>query len=168
MSCFIRHDLMSLLQNKTSRLQSLWLYGARLTAVICWMVVIFLLSHEAANESHARSSVVVEFIPVSDVLVRKLAHVTLYAVLGILTAWAMMAFQLTKRKVVLWAVLIGAGYAITDEFHQLFVQGRSGEFPDVLIDTTGAVIGVLTAVGVWRYCQKRFHNSVQHDIVGEY
>ena len=41
------------------------------------------------------------------------------------------------------AVLISACYAATDEFHQLFVPGRSGEVRDVLVDTAGAVIGIL-------------------------
>ena len=36
-------------------------------------------------------------------------------------------------------------YAATDEFHQLFVPGRAGLPTDVLIDATGAALGLLVA-----------------------
>ena len=35
-----------------------------------------------------------------------------------------------------------AAYAATDEFHQLFVPGRSGQLKDVLIDTAGGALGL--------------------------
>jgi len=34
-------------------------------------------------------------------------------------------------------------YACSDEFHQTFVPGRAGQFKDVLIDTAGALIGLI-------------------------
>ena len=36
-----------------------------------------------------------------------------------------------------------AVYAATDEIHQLFVAGRAGRFSDVVIDSAGALLGVL-------------------------
>jgi len=39
-------------------------------------------------------------------------------------------------------------YAITDEFHQYFVPGRSAEIRDVLIDSSGAFIGILLTIGI--------------------
>jgi VanZ family protein len=47
------------------------------------------------------------------------------------------------RKYCVSAVALAFLYAMTDEFHQLFVAGRAGRFIDVCIDTAGAVIGVL-------------------------
>ena len=44
--------------------------------------------------------------------------------------------------------LIAAGYAATDEFHQLFVPGRSGQVSDVILDSAGAAIGVLIMTGI--------------------
>ena len=35
--------------------------------------------------------------------------------------------------------MVGLVYAISDEFHQTFIPGRSGELRDVLIDTTGVI-----------------------------
>ncbi|MFP3514028.1 VanZ family protein, partial [Peribacillus sp. SIMBA_075] len=41
-----------------------------------------------------------------------------------------------------WAFAFSAFYAATDEVHQLFIPGRSGEARDVLIDSTGAAAGL--------------------------
>ena len=43
------------------------------------------------------------------------------------------------------AWLIGTAYAVTDEFHQSFVPGRSCELRDVMIDSCGVLTGVLLA-----------------------
>ena len=43
------------------------------------------------------------------------------------------------------ALLICAVYAATDELHQMFVQGRSCEVRDILIDSLGALTGILIA-----------------------
>lgn len=45
------------------------------------------------------------------------------------------------RIVLPWA--IGTIYAISDEVHQLFVEGRSCELRDMLIDSAGVIAGVL-------------------------
>ena len=64
-----------------------------------------------------------------------------YAVLAIL-------FGLTIREYkpepwLLLALAATAAYAATDEFHQLFVPGRSGQLKDVLIDTAGGALGLV-------------------------
>ena len=46
-------------------------------------------------------------------------------------------------------------YAATDEFHQLFVAGRSGQIKDVLIDTIGACIGLLVLYFMFKIWQKK-------------
>ena len=42
-------------------------------------------------------------------------------------------------------------YAATDEFHQLFIPGRSGQVSDVLLDSAGALAGVLILARGVRY-----------------
>jgi VanZ family protein len=69
-----------------------------------------------------------------DLVLRKLAHATEYAVLGFLLLRA------TGREGV--AALAGAAYAITDEIHQHFVPGRHGAVYDVAIDAAGVLVGV--------------------------
>ena len=75
-----------------------------------------------------------------DLLLRKIAHLTEYAVLGALLARALARPQLAL------AILLGALYAVTDEVHQHFVRGRHAAWYDVLIDTIGVTAGVLA----WR------------------
>ena len=77
--------------------------------------------------------------------VRKCAHFTEYLLLG---GSAMLMFSEVRLSGLLaWAV--GAAYAVTDEFHQLFVVGRSCEVRDMCIDAAGVLCGVLVIV-LWK------------------
>ena len=69
---------------------------------------------------------------------------TEYAVLGVLIFIQIKLYRLftTDWKKIWTAVLLVMIYAATDEFHQLFVDGRSGQFRDVLIDTFGGIAGI--------------------------
>ncbi|MDE6088820.1 MAG: VanZ family protein [Oscillospiraceae bacterium] len=83
-------------------------------------------------------------------IVRKAAHFTEYAVLGCL-----FYFDFHHQKAgFLFAVLLTSAYACTDEFHQLFVFGRSGQLRDVVIDTCGGLCGALAGfiiLCIWYY-----------------
>ena len=80
-----------------------------------------------------------------DVLLRKLAHFTEYAVLTVL--WWRALRGLGARFPLLTAMAISLAYAATDEFHQTFVDGRTGTPVDVLIDAAGiAVAATIIAV----------------------
>lgn len=76
-------------------------------------------------------------------LIRKLAHFTEYALLGASFVLPF-AFHLQKRgrSLILSAISCAAAYASLDEFHQLFISGRSGQLRDVCLDTAGACMGV--------------------------
>jgi VanZ family protein len=91
------------------------------------MGVIFFLSAQPAGGHHAWWVIVF----------RKLGHVTGYALLTALWAWAL---RRAVRRPVIWAVCISLAYACTDEFHQTFVRGREGTPRDVLIDAIGMAI----------------------------
>jgi VanZ family protein len=78
-----------------------------------------------------------------DTILRKGAHVTEYAVLGLLLSRAI------GREMP--AFLGGVGYAITDELHQHFVTGRHSSPIDVAIDSAGVLIGVLVFVRARRW-----------------
>lgn len=116
---------------------------------VVWMGVIFYLSHQPANKSSETSlelvNIVLNIIPMTpdyeDVLhtmIRKSAHFIAYAILGMLVY-----FAYRGSYAVLFTLLICLLFAISDEIHQLFIPGRSGEVRDVLIDLSGAVFGVL-------------------------
>lgn len=120
----------------------------RWLAVAVWMGLIFYFSHQSGQESAGLSSGVVQAITtvapnaspdIVHTVIRKFAHVGEYAVLGVLVGWALPSCTLPRA----WAGLaIGVGYAITDEVHQLFIPGRSGEVSDVVIDGLGVAMGV--------------------------
>ena len=84
--------------------------------------------------------------------IRKSAHFTEYAVLGLLVFRALArSFPAGDRpgfRLAGFALLISAAYAATDEFHQCFVAGRTPGLGDVLIDASGAAVA-LAAVLAW-------------------
>ena len=132
---------------------------------ILWMAAIFFFSSRNADESTAQSNRAgmlaghlfvrgfdswteqeqLDFARKIDYPVRKTAHASEYALLGMLLFGAMTG---TRRRRMCYAWLASACYAATDEFHQLFVPGRSGQFTDVCIDSGGAVVGILAAAGI--------------------
>ena len=50
---------------------------------------------------------------------------------------------------------IATAYAVTDEFHQLFVPGRSGQMTDVMIDSGGALVGLLALHVIRMFIENR-------------
>lgn len=79
-----------------------------------------------------------------EFLVRKCIHVFTYSVLAMLSAWSAFFWwpRQTVRKLWWGAGLFSLMYAVSDEIHQRFVPGRSGEVRDVLIDTLGIAFGL--------------------------
>ena len=133
-------------------------------AVLALMAVIFTLSAQPAGESSETSSPFVElyirlFHPEAENLppeerfelgesasfiVRKAAHFSVYALLGLLLAAAVsVTFSAGAVRRLLLPFLIGALWAVSDEIHQSFVPGRSCELRDMAIDSLGALLGVL-------------------------
>lgn len=103
----------------------------------------------------------------ASTLIRKTAHLLEYLVLGILmslTAGEILAKHSVKlRHSRLLRILIpfgaGALYAVSDEIHQLFVPGRSGQFLDVGLDCFGVAAGVFIIFVI----QRRKHELHLHD-----
>lgn len=74
--------------------------------------------------------------------VRKGAHMVEYAILAILLYVWIGRWQMTRFRKSSAAAVIAILYAGSDEFHQLFVEGRAGRFSDVLVDGSGVVLGL--------------------------
>jgi VanZ family protein len=124
-------------------------------AVILWMVMIFSLSAQSAASSNQLSKgitgIIVEMIEnlmdidveISEInhFVRKNAHFFAYLILGVLVTNAL-RFHTSGFKLIILAGLICAGYAISDEIHQMFVPGRGPQLKDVIIDSGGALAGI--------------------------
>ena len=85
-----------------------------------------------------------EYVGKFQFIVRKLAHFSVYLALGFTLSAGMQTFVKLRVFVrTLFAFIIGVLYAILDEIHQIYVPGRSCELRDMLIDSTGILIGSL-------------------------
>jgi VanZ family protein len=118
------------------------------------MVLIFLFSQQDGENSSKTSGLFLELMAWLNIdraiieaynlkfYVRKLAHMTEYFILYLLL------FRLCKHYFswpqALWITwLLTVGYAGTDEFHQTFIEGRTGTIVDVGIDGLGAALALL-------------------------
>ena len=129
--------------------------------LITWLVVIFMLSSEPSTVSSARSDAIVDTVKTINpsvtntenisFLVRKAAHITAYFILGILILRVVRAYSRIPQKAIILCIMFVAVYAISDELHQLLINGRSAEVRDVLIDTTAGAAGVLLTYAVIRW-----------------
>lgn len=118
------------------------------------MVAIFLFSLDSADSSTAKSDFLVGIFDVSPVVVRKIAHFVLYAMLGAALYYYFRAtLRTTPAFNLVASLLIAVFYAVTDEFHQTFVPGRTGLLSDVAIDAAGIFFGIV--VFAWAYWATR-------------
>jgi len=141
---------------------------SRYAPLVVWLVFISLASSDsfsAANTSRIIGPLVLWLFPNTTthqletihLVVRKLAHFTEYAVLGILAA---RAFRTSPGPTIrgrwFWISLgLVVAYALVDEYHQSFVPSRTASIFDSFIDITGGLV----ALGIinWRY--RRNHSS---------
>ncbi len=129
---------------------------------LIWMSLIFYLSHQTGNSSSGFSDKIVDFmidifiknfdnmsslekIEIHDnfsFIIRKSAHYTEYFILGILLILTVKSFF--KKEVLIYIISSSFGivYAISDEFHQSFIDSRTPAIKDVFIDS----MGLLTAI----------------------
>lgn len=90
-----------------------------------------------------------------EFLLRKLAHFSVYFVLGFLL-YRVLRFYLKRGKTFLFSFILTVAYAISDEFHQHFTAGRSPHIEDVMIDSVGAFLGITVATLLyWRFFRKK-------------
>ncbi len=130
---------------------------------VLWMAVIFAYSAKPAPESTIQSNRVgkmlcsvfvsgyrempseaqLKMAQGIDFYVRKSAHFLEYTLLGVLTLFAVGQRVKAKRWLFgssfIWCVL----YAIGDEVHQYYVPGRACKIADVVLDSSGALFGIL-------------------------
>ena len=124
--------------------------------VIIWMVVIFCFSHQPASQSSQLSSGITQSL--LDVLekiipsimykrdfihyfIRKSAHFFVYFILGLLVGGAFKSNGVRGYRRLIFSMLVCVLYAVSDEIHQVFIPGRSGQIGDVFIDSLGAFLG---------------------------
>ena len=79
-------------------------------------------------------------------IIRKLAHFSIYALVGVWIMAFMSTFDIRLYKKWIISMLVGVLYAASDEFHQSFVPGRGPSIADVGIDSLGVLTGILAVL----------------------
>jgi VanZ family protein len=146
-----------------SRLQ----FWGRWAMTVAWAVLIFNLSTStfAGSFSAILLSDILRLLHLSvsrdtfvtiHFLFRKLAHCTEYAIFSLFLYHCFLNSNRTvwRARTAAFSVLVAGVYSLTDEFHQVFVPGRTASFIDCGIDTTGAAMGILVV-----YLYARFFQS---------
>ena len=130
--------------------------------VLSWMGLIFYFSSRNSEQSTNQSRAIInktniiekyekdktpaekeEIMSKVDTAFRKVAHASVFLVLSVLVCFLVKEYTLNIKKILIISAIICFLYACSDEIHQLYVIGRSGEVKDVLIDNIGALIGYI-------------------------
>jgi VanZ family protein len=128
----------------------LWTRVKNWLPAIAWAGVISILSTDLFSSDHTSAFIIpllhwlfphagAETLELMHAVVRKTAHVTEYFIFSIFLMLGLRGKdRVWKLRWAIWAVVIAAGYASLDEFHQSFVASRTASPWDALLDTTGA------------------------------
>lgn len=135
--------------------------------LVLWVAFIFSMSSQnsttSKNTSGGTIRAVLSIVPqfenqpeeVQDEVVdnlqyiaRKSAHFLGYMMLGILVMSLLLQYDNLQQKA-LKSFIICVLYAISDEIHQLFVPGRAGQVKDVMIDSSGAILGIFIVLIIY-------------------
>ena len=84
------------------------------------------------------------FMLFSSHVIRKCAHMAEFGILGAL--FFLQIRSITAKIQPIYALGFTAFYAATDEIHQAFVPGRGPSLGDVLIDASGAIVGIIAII----------------------
>ena len=160
---------------EASQWKKTWLRVLTTALVLGMMALIFCFSMESAERSDETSGILSRTIirvmyPDYDRFsaerqqeiydnvqhyVRKTAHFTEYLILGVLMRFCLQSWFGPVKGLNLSAWGAGTLYAVTDEIHQLTIDGRSGQWTDVALDSAGVLAGVMIALGLIRIIDKR-------------
>lgn len=91
-------------------------------------------------------------IEIINPVIRKVAHFSVYMLLGFLTMCTCETFKWQRVYKFDFSTMFAFVFACSDELHQRLVPGRSGEFADVCLDTVGAMLGVLIVLAIALIC----------------
>lgn len=143
-----------------------------LIMLVCTFYVIFNFSAQDGEKSSSVSNKVTTFIvevtskvknmdtglktyyiEKLEPIVRKLAHFSIYMVIGFSVMGFMCTFNIRNAYKFLASFSIGVVYAISDEIHQAFTPGRSPRILDVCIDSAGVLTGIFILIFLIIICE---------------
>lgn len=144
------------MQTKNNNLWQIALRIVFTVALLACIAFIFRNSLQEGTLSSARSRAVMEKIneilsavhlgPVSEHIVRKLAHFCEFTLEGFLLMLCLRVYTNRFVRHVSWPLLGGMTTALMDETIQLWSPGRSSQVRDVWIDMAGVVFGIFVAL----------------------
>ena len=126
----------------------------KILILIFWMGIIFAFSHQP-NSGEATYNIIEKVLPtiqtndlieVINFIIRKSAHLIEYFILTLLSVSLLKEYTKNKKIIIITSLIFCFIYACMDEFHQAFVIGRTNSFRDVLIDTTGGLLFIITYI----------------------
>lgn len=137
--------------------------GSILSAAQTSRVVLPLLHHFLVNLSLHQLDLV-------HFALRKTGHLTEYFILTVLVWRGLSGFNPNgqirwRRTHALMAWIFPVCYAISDEYHQSFVASRHASMRDVLLDATGAALGLAGAYALVQWRRNRLKNAAQRSHV---
>lgn len=134
--------------------------------VICMGIIFFLSAQNGEESSDLSNSFVMALlnglgIKIDESVLRSIAHCLEFMGLSVLLFNAVYVTWCLKATPIV-AFFGTVVYAITDEIHQIFVPERAFQFSDILVDSTGALIGVTAAFVILKvilYIKRRRNNG---------
>lgn len=93
-------------------------------------------------------------------IIRKGAHLSIYTLVGILMMSFISTYNIKLKYRFLISILVGLGYASSDEIHQSFIPGRNASIIDVGIDTSGVLLGIILVLIIISVYKKITKNKI--------
>ena len=127
-----------------------------LLVAVC-MAVIFALSHQPAAQSSELSMAVMGFVEkiftafvefIGHDAFRSIAHALEYCGLALLLFNAI--YQTVRNPKIILPFLISVFYSVTDEVHQIFIEGRAFQLTDIAVDTLGSAVGIAAGYAIYK------------------
>lgn len=138
------------------------LRGILIVLLLCTFYIIFGFSSQDGEKSGGISKKITEFIleksskynsleqtkkeevsKRTERIIRKIAHFSIYTLVGFLLMALFSTYENIKRKYQIYiSAIIGILYAISDEIHQSFTPERGPKITDVFIDSLGVFFGM--------------------------
>ena len=133
-----------------------------LSLMILCVIFIYGNSLLSADISSAQSGFVLKFVQkileaiglppalITEYIIRKLAHFCEYALLGFLASTTAQLWYGRLRPRIFMILFWGLFIPVTDEFLQLFVDGRVASVQDIVLDFSGFIFGMMIRIGSTR------------------
>ena len=144
-----------------------------LILIAIWMTIIFIFSNQPSKTSGEISgnlsrkilstTGILEKINIdnrekvvitTEKVIRKIAHFSIYTILGINVMGFFRTFEWNTKKQAIFTLSLCILYAISDEIHQFFSDGRAPLIKDVFIDSFGSLFGILIILGITNLMKK--------------